>query len=273
MSISQAKASDEILMRFGMENSKAVSTPCDTQVILGVDGKDTDTTKYRSMIGSLFHLVNCTRPDLSYAVSYASRYQVNPKSTEVTAVKRILQYLNKTKSEGLVYKKSGNDKFIIEVFVDASYAPQGEKSTSGWVIYVNGNLVSWKSLKQSITAKSSAESEYVALSQAISDALFIRAILIELNLDVETPIEVYEDNQAAIQIANNPVYKSKIKQVNVHYHFIRDYVKMGVINITHIQSKDQVADAFTKPLNGPLFQIFKEKLNLGVSISEGSVEA
>ena len=158
------------------------------------------------------------------------------------------------------------------IYADASFAPMVEKSTSGWIIFVNGNPVHWKTLKQSITAKSTAEAEYIALSQAISDGIFLRSILLELRIDMSRPIKIYEDNQAAIQIATNPVYKSKVKQVNVHYHFIRYYVKMGIVEITHIQSKDQVADMFTKGLNGPMFKCLKDKLGMRIMSSEGSVD-
>ena len=172
--------------------------------------------------------------------------------------------------EGLFYKKSQSKSFSIRVYVDASFAPSGDKSTSGWIIFLNENPINWKTLKQSITAKSSADAEYVALLQAISDALYFRSVLIELGYDMSEHIEVFEDNQAAKQIANNPVLKSKIRQVNVHYHFIRDYVKLGIVKMVHVQSSDQIADMFTKALNWPLFKHLKEKINVRASVSGGS---
>ena len=271
--INQQRSIVEALTKFGMINCKKVKTPSDPNVILGLEGGNSvDNTEYRSIIGSLFHIANCSRPDLSFAVSYVSRFQTKPTNLELTAAKRVLQYLNATKDEGLYYEKSDLNEFTIKVYVDASFAPNGGKSTSGWIVFLNKNPISWKTLKQTITAKSSAEAEYVALSQAISDALFIRSVLIEMGLDISKPIEVFEDNQAAIQMANNPVFKSKIKQVNVHYHFIRDYVKLGIVNIVHVQSGDQIADMFTKSLNGPLFRHFKDKINVRNSVSGGSVE-
>ena len=272
ISISQEKLVRELLEKLKMLDCKKTSNPSDPHVILGLDhdGMKSDF-EYRSCIGSLYHLSNCTRPDICYAVSYAARYQINPGNTEVTAVKRILQYLQSTKDSALVFRKVQNEKFLMEIYVDASYAPQGEKSTTGWIIYVNGYPISWKTLKQSITAKSSAESEYIALSQAISEGLYIRSVLIELGCEIDGSIQVYEDNMAAIKIADNPVYKSKVKQVNVHYHFIRDYVKMGIVEISHIESKDQIADMFTKAIGTTLFKNLRGKLSLRTSLSEGSV--
>ena len=178
--ISQKNAINELLQKFGMENSKRVNTPCDPQVVLGLNSEAPSKFEYRSCIGSLYHLVNCTRPDICYAVSYAARFQVKPSNTEITALKRILQYLNSTRDLELVYNKSETKTFNIVVYADASFAPQGEKSTSGWIIFVNDSCVVWKTLKQSITAKSSAEAEYIALTQAVSDAIYLRSILMEL---------------------------------------------------------------------------------------------
>jgi hypothetical protein len=166
-----------------MLDSKPVPNPGNSSVVLGLqDGEHTDYP-FRSVIGSLFHLVNCTRPDLSFSVSYCSRFQSCFGSTEVTAVKRILQYLNSTQDLGLAFRRPVDFKSLEMVaYVDASHAPQGEKSTTGYVIFVNGNPISWKSQKQSLTSKSAAESEYVALSAVVSEVIYILNVRLA-NLD------------------------------------------------------------------------------------------
>jgi hypothetical protein len=247
-----------------MQDSKDVSTPGYSNLTLGLDqiGKQS-TFEYRSAIGSLFHLVNCTRPDISFPVAYASRYQSCYGQTEITAVKRILQYLNCTKSLGLCYERPANFAGLeLSVYVDASHGPQGDKSTTGYVIFINGNPVSWKSQKQSITAKSAAESEYVALSSAVSELVFIYQLLCELGFEVPTPIPVFEDNTAAIKISSNPTKKSKVKQVNINHHFVRDYVEFGIIEVKHLPSSVQVADLLTKNLGASVFQDLVKNLNL-----------
>jgi hypothetical protein len=144
----------------------------------------------------------------------------------------------------------------------ASHAPQGEKSTTGYAIFLNDNPVSWKTQKQSITAKSAAESEYVALSAAVSELIFVYQLLCELGFQVLTPIPVFEDNTAAIKISSNPTKKSKVKQVNIHHHFVRDYVEFGIIEVKHVPSPVQVADLLTKNLGNHLFQDLVKNFNL-----------
>jgi hypothetical protein len=129
---------------------------------------------------------------------------------------------------------------------------------------MNDNLVSWKSQKQSVTSKSSAESEYVALSAAVSEVVYIYQLCKELGFAVKKPISIFEDNTTAIKLSLNPIKKSKVKHMNIHHHFIRDYVELGVIDIFHVSSDLQIGDLFTKNLNGPMFQDFVKKLNLGV---------
>jgi hypothetical protein len=261
--ISQKNLIKLILQKFNMLDSKPVPNPGNSSVILGLEDSDNADYPYRSVIGSLFHLVNCTRPDLSFSVGYCSRFQSSYGPTEVTAAKRILQYLNASKELGLYYKRPEDFKGLeMVVFVDASHAPQGEKSTTGYVVFINGNPVSWKSQKQSVTSKSAAESEYVALSAAVSEAIFLVNLISEFGFQVATPIPVLEDNTAAIKISSQPTKKSKVKHVNLHHHFVRDYVDLGIIEVRHVSTEAQVADLFTKNLNGHKFQDLAQKLNL-----------
>jgi hypothetical protein len=262
--LNQENLSREIIQKFGYDDSKPVPNPGNSSVVLGLCEGDTSSDfQYRSAIGSLFHLVNCTRPDLSFAVSYASRFQVCYGQAEVTAVKRIFQYLNGTRKLGLCYERPADfENLELVAFVDASYDRTGEKSTTGYAIYLNGNLISWKSQKQSVTSKSSAEAEYIALSTVASEIVFIHKLLEEFGLVVTVPIEVYEDNTSAIKIATNPCKKSAIKHVNNHHHFVRDYIDFGLISLRHVSSETQVADILTKNLNGPLFQRLVKEFKL-----------
>jgi hypothetical protein len=124
--------------KFGFSDSKAVPNPGNPSVVLGLQenhGKSIEFD-YRSAIGSLFHLVNCTRPDLSFAVSYAARFQNCYGNTEITAVKRMLQYLNGTKNLGLYFERPSDfSELELKAYVDASYSLSGEKSTTGYAIY------------------------------------------------------------------------------------------------------------------------------------------
>jgi transposase InsO family protein len=267
MYLNQRSLAHEIVQDFGLQDCSFVPSPGVQNVVLGLkQDKMASNFEYRSAVGSLFHLVNCTRPDLSFSVSYASRFQSDYGNAEVTAVKRIIQYLKSTKDLGLFYVRNANFKeFELETYVDASHAPQGEKSTTGFVIFLNGNPISWKTQKQSITAKSSGESEYVALSTAVSELVFIYTLLEEFGFQVKLPLQVFEDNTTAIKIASKPVQRSRVKHVHLHHHFVKDYVDLKLLQVQHISSEFQLADLFTKNLSGHTFQRLVKDLNLQAS--------
>lgn len=261
--INQENLIKSILQKFDMLDCRVVPNPGNSSVVLGLTEGAPSDYPFRSVIGSLFHLVNCTRPEISFPVSYCSRFQSSFGPTEVTAAKRILKYLKGTQDLGLCYSKPKDFKNLeLVAYVDASHAPQGEKSTTGYVIFLNGNPVSWKSQKQSITSKSAGESEYVAMSAVVSEIIFLLNLASEFGLNIPTPVTILEDNTTAIKIFSQPTKKSKVRHVNLHHHFVRDYVNLGVIQVTHISSEAQVADLLTKNLNGHKFQGFVKSLNL-----------
>ena len=146
------------------------------------DSERTQEFDYRSAIGSLYYLVNCTRPDLAQSVGILSRYQSNYGDNEIDAFKRVLSYLNSTQDFSLVYLKGQMDLYC---YVDSNLA--APRSTTGYVIYLCGNAVAWKSKREVTTALSSMEAEYVALSTAVSELLWIKYLLVELGFEFTEP--------------------------------------------------------------------------------------
>ena len=123
------------------------------------------------------------------------------------------------------------------------------KSTSGYCTYVGGNLVTWRSKKQNVISRFSAEAEYRAMTQAASEMIWIQSFLTTLGFHVPTPMKMFCDNQAAIFIANNPTFQERTKHVEIDCHFIRDMVLKGIISTPFTRSPDQLADIFTKGLS------------------------
>ena len=120
----------------------------------------------------------------------------------------------------------------------------------------NGPLISWKSKKQAIVALSTCEAEYIALTYSIQESLFLKQLLCDmLNLcDVKVTIGV--DNQSAIKLSKNPVSHQRSKHIDIKYHFIRDVIAKGIIELYYVPSQINVADLFTKPLSNPRIQSF-----------------
>ena len=202
--IGQSKYILKILTKFGMENSKCVSTPVDANDKLLAASEDSelvDQRLYQSVVGSLLYLSCWTRPDITFAVSNAARFCSKPTKQHWTAVKRIMRYLRGTQDYGLLY--TGNDKKDVEGYADADWAGDinDRKSTSGYLFKIGGGAVSWRSKKQTNVALSTAEAEYMALASAAQEAIWLRQLNSELNHPSSSATVIHEDNQSAISIA------------------------------------------------------------------------
>ncbi|KAH9089385.1 hypothetical protein LEN26_019217, partial [Aphanomyces euteiches] len=196
--------------------------------------------------------------------------------------KRVLRYLKGTQDYGLLYSKSDKEDFTIDLYVDADYAndTSTRRSTSGFLLFLNGCLISWKSKLQIIVALSTCEAEYISMSYGLQEALWLKSLLEELQLVIKLPINVYEDNQSTIKMAENPTLQQRTKHIDVRHHFIRDLVKQRIIKINYCQTNSMLADILTKALPKPKFEEHMPKLVTSIppnnnkerSRLEGSVE-
>lgn len=152
----------------------------------------------------------------------------------------------------------------IETYTDADWAGSvvDRRSTSGYCSFVGGNLVTWRSKKQSVVARSSAEAEFRALAQGICEILWIRRLLEELKISQSSPMKLYCDNKAAISISHNPVLHDRTKHVEVDKHFIKEKIEDGSVCMTYIPTEQQVADVFTKGLFKKQFDFLNSKLTM-----------
>ena len=172
-----------------------------------------------------------TRPDIAYAVGLVSQFSTNPNSEHWAAVKRIFRYLAGTRGLGIHYG-GGN---TCGGYSDSNWGgSQDRRSTSGYVFLMNTGAISWASKKQSVVALSSTEAEYMALTQAIKEVLWLRTLLVELGApwhakEIST---ISCDNQGAIALSRNPGFHARSKYIDIRYHFIRDHVdkETGTIN-------------------------------------------
>ena len=246
-----------------MIGSKPVDTPMDPNL---KDNRREDSTpvergSYQRLVGKLIYLSH-TRPDIAFPVSVVSQHMHNPCEEHLEAVYRILRYLKMTPGLGLHFRKYNNRD--LEVYTDSSWAGEltDRRSTSGYCTYVWGNLVTWRSKKQSVVSRSSAESEYRALALGICEGMWIKRLMNELRLESPESFKMYSDSQAAISIAKNPVHHDRTKHIEIDRHFISEKVNSKIIELNYIPTKKQIADILTKALPRTSFEEFKSKLGL-----------
>ncbi|RVW56451.1 Retrovirus-related Pol polyprotein from transposon RE1 [Vitis vinifera] len=226
--LSQRKYALDILEETGMLDCKPVDTPMDPNVKL-VPGQGEplgDPGRYRRLVGKLNYLT-ITRPDISFPVSVVSQFLQSPCDSHWDAVIRILRYIKSTPGQGVLYENRGHTQVVGYTDADWAGSPTDRRSTSGYCVFIGGNLISWKSKKQDVVARSSAEAEYRAMALATCELIWLRHLLQELRFGKDEQMKLICDNQAALHIASNPVFHERTKHIEVDCHFIREKIASG----------------------------------------------
>ena len=275
ISLDQSQLANQIMSRFGMEECNPVTTPLDPSIQLKSADKDTsqspvDQNLYRRMIGSLMYLMIGTRPDIAAAVSIISQFASNPTILHHQAAKRIIRYIKGTINLKLNYEEKLNYGDVRErepMLIGYSDANWGNdvntrRSTTGYIFYLSGGAISWSSKRQATVALSSTEAEYMELTQATKEAIWLRGLLAELNYTQERATTLFEDNQSAIALAKNPVHHARSKHIDIQHHFICEKIESNEIEISYKSTDDMIADALTKPLARPRFAKLIDEMGL-----------
>ncbi|MCO5582185.1 hypothetical protein L7F22_036075 [Adiantum nelumboides] len=216
---------------------------------------------YASACGSLMYAMVATRPDIAHAVRVVSRFMSDLGKKHWDVVKSILQYSRGTADRQLCY---GCGELFIKGYVDSDYAccVDSRKSTIGWIYTFAGFAISWRLVLQDYTSISTTEAEYVALSEACKEAIWLACLMKDLGLDQCLPVLCY-DSQHAIALAKNPVFHSKSKHVDVCYHFSCECLANKCLDLVKISTSENTADALTKSLSNHQFQHYHEMMGIG----------
>lgn len=266
--IHQKKYIDEIIAKYGFSNAAPVKTPLDKDTRLssqdGYTAHPKLRTEYQSKVGSLNFASNQTRPDIAFATGYVARYASNPNKMHMDAVDRIFSYLKADPGKGIVY--SGRHGLQLRGFVDSDFAgcEDSRRSTTGWVFTLAGGPISWSSQRQKTVATSTMDAEYIAGAEAAKEAVWIRGFINDLRIPgvyIDT-VPLYIDNNSALKLTRNPEFHSRSKHIDVKHHFVREKVDEGVINTQRVDTKDNLADVFTKTLARPLHEDLVDRLNI-----------
>ena len=211
----------------------------------------------------MFRVRDVTRPDIAYAVGIVSQFMHAPQEDHWEAVLRIVRYLKGTVEHGIFFKKYGH--LEVHGFTDADWAgnPNDRKSTAGYFTFVGGNLVTWRSKKQKVVALSSAEAEFRGIKSGLTEILWLKRLMTELDLQSPQPCRLFCDNKVAISISENPVQRERTKHVEVDRHFIKENIEAEIVEFPYVKSEDQLADILTKAMNSKSFKEALGKLSIG----------
>ena len=307
LQLTSVSHTSELIDRFGMQDARSVATPLPPKTSLlptGANESDVLTAEYpyRSLIGSLQYLAMTTRPDISFAVSLLARFQARPSKQHWDAAKHVVRYLKGTLDMGLTYSAQSSDITVSDThdspsvtqssdppvvttsgilsgnvlygYVDASWAEDvsTRRSQTGYVFMYAGAAVHWSTKLQTTVALSSTEAEYLALSSATKEGLYLRLLFSDLTGYSQQSVVLCEDNQSTMKMAQRLSSSERTKHIDVRHHFIRDYVNSGVIQLRYVSTGIQAADCLTKPLDKIKVVLFRQII-LGATsktVSEGA---
>ena len=273
---------DRIIAALNLEpsNSQGCQSPAPVESLpMDKDGTAFDDSfNYASVVGMCMYLCNNSRPDITFAVNQCARHSHRPTQKHAEYLRRVGRYLVATRDKGMIFSPKSNLK--INCYVDADFAgrygfdddqdPHCVRSRTGYVIYVGGCPIVWKSSMQKLVSVSTLEAEYIALSTACRDLLPLTDLVLEVADAVGMSPEeiadfhstIWEDNAGAHALANMdlPRMTPRSKHIALKYHLFREHVMSGKFRVRKIGTLDQIADLFTKGLGPTLFLPLRKKL-------------
>lgn len=267
IAINQSSYILKMLERFQMSNANEIGLPMDPNVKLVKEDGSTkvDPVRLQTLIGSLLYCACGTRPDIAFAVSAISKFCSCPTETHISAAKRILRYLKATIDYNLQYTASDDGEVNTQLIglSDASWGSDTEtrRSVTGYVYTLSGGAISWKSQKQSIVALSTTESEYIALSSAVQEGVWLQHFMAELT-DSMSSVNIFCDNQSTLCLATNPVVSQRSKHIDIRVHAIRDRVRNKEVILAWCPTDKMTADILTKPLPKERFERFRNMMGV-----------
>ncbi|KAF5776249.1 putative RNA-directed DNA polymerase [Helianthus annuus] len=261
--LSQRKYTLDLLEDTGMLGCRPSPFPMEQGLKLDncQESPKVDAQQYRRLIGRLLYL-QATRPDIAYSVNLLSQFVSDPREDHLFAAHRILRYLKSSPGQGVFLPKHGG--LHLSAFCDADWlgCQLTRRSRTGYLLLLGGAPISWKTKKQSVVSRSSAEAEYRSMASTVSEVIWMRWLLTDLQVVQDQATPIFCDNLAVKHIANNPVFHERTKHVEMDCYFIRERVESKDIFPLHIDTKQQIADLFTKPLGAQHLQILLHKLGV-----------
>lgn len=249
--ISQPQYIDRIVEEAGLREAKTSKFPVDTGYYKQEGKLLGSNEEYRKIIGMLLYLATHTRPDIAASVSILSKKVEQPRDNDLNEVKRVVRYLKGTRD--LKLKLNGAcEGGELHAYSDSDWAEDksDRKSNSGYFTTMNGGTISWCSRKQNVTALSSCEAEYVALTETCKEVVWLVEIARSFDAEINEPITIFTDSQSCMAMIKNEKFSGRTKHMETKYHYIREQVMIGRIKLEYVPTDVNIADLMTKPLGG-----------------------
>lgn len=262
--LSQASYIRKIMNRFGMIDCKPSRTP----LVVGSKLLKEDITEnrekipYKELTGALMYVAMGTRPDIAHAVSVLCQFNNCHNESHWSAAKRMLRYLKGTINYSLNYTRD-NEGLIGYVDVDWGNCRIDRKSYTGMAFILTGAAISWGSRKQRTVALSSTEAEYLRLTDAAKEAVYLIQFLKELGLEDLATVTLYNDKLGAAHLAQNPIHHARSKHIDSRCHFIREALSGGTIQLRYLPTEEMAAVVLTKALSSPKHENCCESMGIG----------
>lgn len=250
-SISQRAYINKIIEHSGMSGAKVSKFPLDVGYYKQQSEELPSNDEYRRLIGMLLYLTTNTRPDIAAAVGILSKKVMTPRANDMNEVKRVIRYLKGTENLKLKLSSDGCADSMV-TYTDADWAEDtiDRKSNTGSICLMNGGAVSWLSRKQGLVSQSTAEAEYIALSETVKEGIFVQQIASDLGLEIPKEMLVRCDNKSAISLTENSKFSNRTKHIDTKYHFVRDMIEKRKLKVIYHPTETNIADMLTKPLGG-----------------------
>lgn len=270
--MSQSPYIKKIIEAANLSDAKPSKYPLDQGYLKIKDSeylKDND--EFRKLIGMLLYLTTHSRPDIAASVSILSQKISKPNQTDMNEVMRVIRYLKGTQNLKLRLSHALGEQQL-HSFSDANWAEDREsrKSNSGYFCSVNGGAIAWSCRKQDVIALSSTEAEYVALSETCKETVWLKRLMNFFGDEITSEIIIFTDSQSCMKMIENDKFSNRTKHVHVKYHFTRDLVSQREIKLCYVETENNIADLFTKPLGPAKIRQLREQASL-IEVS-GNIE-
>ena len=258
--LSQTKYIYDLLVKASMSDCKLSTTPMSSSLKLTKSGSEpfNNPSLYKSIVGALQY-TTITRPEIAFSVNKVCQFMHQPLQSHWQAVKRRLRYLKGTINLGLHLRPCSS--IYLHAFCDVDWGSDldDRRSTSGSCVFFGDSLVTWFSKKQPVVSRSSIEAKYRSLASNVTELIWLKSLLIELQLPPSPTPSIYCDNLSTILLTANPILHQRSKHFELDLHFVREKVICKQIFVNHIPGHEQTADILTKVISSSQFTLFRSK--------------